>query len=476
MPVVMPFRSEGRVDLDGESERWGRVSGTRRAPGTLPQGIRQPDPGRLPGGENRIPAGPATRRDRSRSAVTLMPDRLPPANVEPTVLIRLSRDPDPAARRLASRLLGRMRGTDWAGAAAQSLLVPLGDADLAVRRAAMASLEQLGEGGLALVAREIWRGNPDIILVVSDRRLVGPLLTPLRLGPVAARCAAAAALASLGDRLATPALTLALQDPAFTVRAAAAHALGVLRDATAVPALLAALARPDRHDCEDWSDWHRCRVRILEALGRLRDPRARPPLEAALGDPVLAMAAADALGILGDPQAVDALAAAVGHPDPEVRAAAARGLGRLRAPRGAEALVSRLTDANGTVRRTAARALEALGDPRLGGLARAMQRGDPERVNSLGAEWALHLLLALLRHADPGARAGAARLLGERGDPRALSDLRRLSSWWAETDAGVRAACRGATRAILEATGAVGSEPVPAVPPEGWGSEAAPGP
>jgi HEAT repeat protein len=392
---------------------------------------------------------------------------------DPAALICLSRHPDPAARRMASRLMGRLRGTAWAAAAAQSLLGPLGDPDAGVRRAAMASLEQLGEAGLAMVAREIWRGNPDVILVVSDRRLVEPLLAPLRLGQVAARCAAAAALASLGDRRATPALALALQDPVFTVRAAAAHALGVLRDAAAVPALLAALARPDRQDCDGWNDWHRCRYRILEALGRIRDPRARPPLEAALADPVLAAAAADALGVLGDRAAVTALVEAARSCDPDVRVAAARALGRLRDLRAADTLVRRLTDSSPDVRRAATRALEALGEPRLGGLARAMQRGDPDRVTALGGRWTVDLLLALLRHADPGARGGAARLLGERGDPRALAELRRLSSWWAESDAGVRAACRGAVQRVLEATGAVGSEPVPAIPPEGRGTEAA---
>src|SRR5262249_61348369 len=90
---------------------------------------------------------------------------------------------------------------------------------------AMHTREGLGEGGLVSMGREIWRGNRFVALLVCDARLVAPARTALLLGPVPARCAAAAALAALGDWRATPALASPLRRPGLAVRAAAAHRL-----------------------------------------------------------------------------------------------------------------------------------------------------------------------------------------------------------------------------------------------------------
>src|SRR5262249_60822635 len=103
---------------------------------------------------------------------------------------------------------------------------------------------------------EIWRGNRFVAVLVCDARLVAPARPALLLGPVPARCAAAAALAALGDWRATSALASALRDRVFAVRAAAAHALGVLRDPGALPAPLSAPAKRNRREGAGWRRLH----------------------------------------------------------------------------------------------------------------------------------------------------------------------------------------------------------------------------
>jgi HEAT repeat protein len=205
-------------------------------------------------------------------------------------------------RRAAARALGR--GGDRR--AVPLLLGALGDPQPGVRRAAMGALEQLGEGLLVMVIRDIWRGSAEVVMLASDGRLVGPLLAALRAPDAGVRCAAAAALGHLGDARATPELSRSLEDPVAPVRIAAACALGAVRDARALEALLAALRRSREEQQRIWPEGWSFQNSLLAALARLQDERALPALVAALDDPLLAPQAARALGVLGDRRAASA--------------------------------------------------------------------------------------------------------------------------------------------------------------------------
>jgi HEAT repeat protein len=355
------------------------------------------------------------------------------------------------------------------------LLAALADEEAVVRRAALGALEQLGEPMLAMILREIWRGNPEVILLASDPRLVDPLLVALRDGDAGVRCAAAAALGHLGDARATPGLARCLRDPAAPVRSAAAGALGQLRDPQALAPLLQALADSRAEQERAWPDGWNFQNSLLLALGRLGGRPALEALVAALGDGILAPQAARALGVLGDRRAAPALLRCLQSRNPLLRESAVIALGQLGEARAAGDLVRLLADPSAAVSRAAAAALQELGDASLAELGRAFVHGRAERVGDLARAcrpaWAPVLLMALLVDRRPATRLAAARLLGESGDPEALPALREQSRWWNEPDAPVRQACREAIMAIRRATGAVGSEPTPAAPPAGSGRE-----
>lgn len=374
------------------------------------------------------------------------------------------RAPDPGARCRAARWLGSTGDRGMI----PPLLAALADEHAGVRRAVMTALERLGAAEPALMVREVWRGNAEAAQLASDPRLLPALLLPLRQGDIGSRCAAAAALARLGEADAVPALAVALYDPILAVRRAAAKALGELRDPAALPALLSLL---ERHDpSADRTMARELRAAALLALGWLGDSRALPAIEAALEEPELAEPAAVALGVLGNPQATPALVQALMNPEERVRRAAASSLGLLRDPHTADALIGLLMDPSGVVRREAIAALTRMGDVRLAELARAVELGMPEQVMALDRKRAPQLLRALLLDARADTRLRAARLLGELGDPAAIPDLRVRSRWWSESDARVRHACLDAIETIRRSSGREG---VPSVPPEGSGREGA---
>jgi len=379
--------------------------------------------------------------------------------------------PEPGMRRSAARALGH-RGDRRA---VPLLLVVLADEEAAVRRAALSALEQLGESMLAMIVRDIWRGNPGVVLLVSDARLVEPLLAALRGGDAGARFAAAVALGALGDARAVPALARALSDDVAAVRIAAAGALGELRDPQALRPLLEALEAGREAPDAVWTDTWNLQNALLLAIARVGDRRALASLVAALGDELLAPQAARALGLLGDSRAGDPLLSCLPSRNAHLRQAAAVALGQLGEQRAASDLLQLLADPSPAVGRAAAAALQELDDCDAAELARAFMQGHAGRVSELAracrpsAETAL--LIALLADRRPVTRLAAARRLGELGDPQALPSLHEQSRWWNESDAPVRHACRAAIAGIRRATGAVGSEPVPAGPPGGSGRE-----
>jgi len=144
--------------------------------------------------------------------------------------------------------------------------------------------------------------------------------------PAELRAAAALALGRVGDRVAVPALSEALKDPAPEVRFAAALSLGKL-PADGVETRLERVLRYD----PSWQTRYAAAI----ALGRTHKAFAAAGLEDALGnDPdwQVRQQAARSLQELGTVHAAAALQEALNDPDPSVRAAAGIGLAAIGAP------------------------------------------------------------------------------------------------------------------------------------------------
>jgi HEAT repeat protein len=144
--------------------------------------------------------------------------------------------------------------------------------------------------------------------------------------PASLRAAAALALGRVGDRVAVPALSEALNDPAPEVRFAAALSLGRL-PADGVATRLERMLRFD-------PVWQ-ARYAAAIALGRTRKAFAADALAAALNDDhdwQVRQQAARSLQELGTVHAAEALQDALNDPDPSVRAAAGIGLAAIGGP------------------------------------------------------------------------------------------------------------------------------------------------
>jgi HEAT repeat protein len=212
-----------------------------------------------------------------------------------------------------------------------------------------------------------------------------------------ARIAAAAELASAGDRKAVPALVECLTSENREVREAAARALGILKHPASAEPLAAALERacsgggrapggrsgPDARECEaialavanlesyagpplipllgaESKDTRRWAAR---ALGLARHAAAVDPLLRHLADARsdVRKEAAIALGHIGDPKAAAALMTALNHKDPETRRAAADALGEIRAVEAVEKLQAACSDSSEAVQVAAVTALGRIG-------------------------------------------------------------------------------------------------------------------
>jgi len=150
-------------------------------------------------------------------------------------------------------------------------------------------------------------------------------------------------------------------------------------------------------------------------------------------DPQARMQAARLLGETREPHAVVPLVEALHDPDSGVRQQAVNSLGKLGTD-GVEGLIEAMHDPNPDVRQMAAKAISQLGDPTAIDKLVACLR-DPQHevrnqvafaLKKIGTR-AVPALITALSHTDTSIRWGAARVLGEIGDARALPELERVS-------------------------------------------------
>lgn len=137
-----------------------------------------------------------------------------------------------------------------------------------------------------------------------------------------------AALESLVDADALPALRDALGNAHHDVRLRAAKALARHGDPAALGPLVALATAPEPVEAERRGDWLKLTSSALDGLGELGDPAALPAVVPALDSPHAALRAhaARALAWVCPPGATDALRLALQHADPEVKSLAALGL------------------------------------------------------------------------------------------------------------------------------------------------------
>lgn len=250
---------------------------------------------------------------------------------------------------------------------------------------------------LALCA--LWRvgAQPDVIppMALDDGLNVRQLIATLtaRELPDATRVEAAKRLAQTNPPEALPALTAALDDPAFGVRLYSARALGLIGDRTAVPALIAHCNEPDPE----------ARVEIVIALGRLADPRAAEALAQALWDAEdpIRLAAARALGRIPGQASTLALRGVLKDNTHPGATAALLALGR-RGDRSITPICLQRIAAPGFNDPTVAQALAEVGDP-------AAIEGLADLFRHANAEIRMHSCMGLARI---GTDAAVAKLTG----------------------------------------------------------------
>ena len=260
------------------------------------------------------------------------------------------------------------------------------------------------------------------------------------------RVNAARALGQIGGARAVRPLTKALADNESSVRREATKALGQIGDPQAVEALAGAL--------EDGDSW--VRREAAEALGKIGDPRAVEALAAALddSDSQVRVWAASSLKQIGDQRAAEALLGALDHEDSWMRARAASALEQMGVPldlptkvlgllsgqrweeaaalgeAAVEPLVVALESQYLVICQGAAKALGQIGDPRATkGLIAALGPHDALRIAASEAlekmddPQVVELLINALAEGQETIRAGAARTMGKIGDARAIEPL-----------------------------------------------------
>jgi putative membrane-bound dehydrogenase-like protein len=179
-----------------------------------------------------------------------------------------------------------------------TLRAALGDANAAVRRAAVQSVAVTKDAEAAKTLRELFAKETDVDVRKSILRALG-----------AVKDAAAAEL-----------VASAFKDPALLAEAAGAAEL------IAGPALIKMLA-----DLAEGGAAPEILVPALGALGRLKAGAPSAAKHAAHSDSKVALAAVSALGLIGGEAAIQALVPAVEDQRPEVRKAAIAALGALAA-------------------------------------------------------------------------------------------------------------------------------------------------
>ncbi|WP_422929580.1 HEAT repeat domain-containing protein [Singulisphaera sp. PoT] len=140
-----------------------------------------------------------------------------------------------------------------------------------------------------------------------------------------------AALDSLVDADALPALTEALANAHPDVRLRAAKAFARHGDSRAFGPLLALVTAPEPEEKERQADWLKLAESAFDGLGELGDPAALPHLIPALDSPHAGLRKESALALarVSTPDRTDSLRQALQHSDPEVRYRAAYGMACL---------------------------------------------------------------------------------------------------------------------------------------------------
>ncbi len=289
-------------------------------------------------------------------------DSLASRVTDAAALRRLARgldDPNPCARRVAAKMLGRSRERG-AGLLRDALKSPTAR----VREAAALGL---GHAEMAETLGDLQRAthDDDQSVVAMATWALGELERPEaidRLGELTrsrdlrVRRAAAWALGSIEDPRGVAPLLPLLKDSDVGIRVVTASALGDIENPTAVEPLMAVLGDQEAA----------VRRSAVEALGNIEDNRAAPALGRALqdSDRRVRRAAAEALGNLDElGQATEEVIAALGHAladtDREMRRAAVEALSHIDGDAVTAHLLRALRDSDPEVRRAAA---EALGD------------------------------------------------------------------------------------------------------------------
>ncbi|MBX3247896.1 MAG: HEAT repeat domain-containing protein [Myxococcales bacterium] len=409
-------------------------------------------------------------------------------------LLRALGDPEPAVRREAAAVAGRVQLRE----AVPVLREWLEDPDPELRASAGEALGMIGDPA-ALVSLVRALGDADVSVRLVALRALVALRDPAAVVPVLGRlddddpdvrAAAARGLAELGEPRAVVPLIGRARDETPAVRQAVLLALGTLQDARALPALVIAL----RDESEE------PRLAAVASLGQLRDPRGVAPLAGLLADQDarVARAALAALGAIGDEPAHEAILGALDNPAlrelatellvaasapaltralaSELRTLAGRGhatavarvvlrrLEREPAPDASDALLEALLR-DVADRGVLLRALAATGDPEvLVPLLTELSSG-PEALDALELYFARHPadgraadpLLTSLARAPAGTRPRVVRLLGQLGALRALDTIRPLLE---ARDPALRLAAVEALGALGDPVGARALEPL----------------
>lgn len=324
-----------------------------------------------------------------------------------SLLVSAARDADLAVARQALASLQRL---SWAAVAALDVrshdLIHLEcrSQRSAVRISAMAGLSVLGG---------------DKALIILEKALASNLPNERR--------AAADSLGNVGGDKALALLEKALTDHNTHVRWQATQALGIVGGDKALAWLGKALTDRDV----------RTRRNAVYVLGSVGGDKALALLKKALADHDFGVrwSAVSALGKLGNDQALPLLEKALADPDSSLRRAAATALGNLGGDQVLALLEKALADPIVTVRQSAAYALGRVGGDKAHALLELLPAG--MRPPVVGVDKSLVQLGKELSHPDANVRRLAVNALGRLGGDQVLGWLEQAL---ADKDANVRQA------------------------------------
>lgn len=319
------------------------------------------------------------------------------------VLIATLKDPEPVLRLVATSSLGDIAGLrSWEPVTAM-LLDPVWSVRAAAARSLMNFKEQRTVEALIPMLKdkikEVRQAAVEALANTDDPKLLDIFISLLKDQDEKTRKYAASGLGNIKHPGAIEPLLQALRDNEYNVCWSASMALAKMGSAAVEP-LIAAL--------ESYT-WYG-RELAADALGRIKDPRAVDPLIRLLrmmqvrneyGSKEAREAAVEALGELKDPRAVEPLIASLHDGDAYDEAIVA--LGKIGHPRAAKPLISWLRvgwDMNDSLRQKVYDALLAVGKP------------------------CVELLVLTLKDSNADMRIGAAELLRQLGDPKAIPPLR----------------------------------------------------